>query len=152
MAIKSQAFGHFSCSWHFLFRGSLSKKLSHPSWCHACIPSSTIMNQQNQEYACWQTEGIPWDIHHSSQSGLFCARRLIFGWTFVPSQKLLELNPDKVCQREALARKRIWSAFPCYAFRFLPFLKHFRSLNMFLGRVGGDKEMKNQSNNMKQSG
>ena len=39
---------------------------------------------------------------------------------FLLSQKLFELDPNKVCQSEALALKR--------------------TLNMFLRRVGGDKE------------
>ena len=45
------------------------------------------------------------------------------GHILLLSQKLFELDPNKVCQSEALALKR--------------------TLNMFLRRVGGDKVVKN---------
>ena len=44
---------------------------------------------------------------------------------FLLSQKLFDLNPNKVCQSEALALKR--------------------TLNMFWRRIGGDKVVKNPS-------
>ena len=58
--------------------------------------------------------------------------RLRFGLIFLLSQKLFELDPNKVCQSEALALKR--------------------TLNMFLRRIGGDKVVKNPSKDKKHPG
>ena len=54
------------------------------------------------------------------------------GQIFLLSEKLFELDPNKVCQSEALALKR--------------------NLNMFLRMIGGDKVVKNPSKLKKHPG